>query len=174
MDLGSLLVGLGTLLVFVSPIFWLQWSEKSNKQKRIKRFKNKTIAIGVDIDQLVSWNNNYCLGIDNKGAILLYLNDRQADDPFELLDLSTVKVCKLNVASRKISREKEQIEVIDRISLVFSFRNANTPSRSVLIFDSDSDPSITDELGLAREWEERISACLKPLSQALKSTDLMA
>lgn len=174
MDLGSVLVGLGVLMVFMAPIFWLQWSGKSNKEKRTKRFKTQALALGIDIDHMAMWCNNYCLGIGNKGQALLYLNEHQPSDPFMWIDLTTVTGCKLAVESHKAVRDNESIVVVDRISLVFSFHNANTPSRSISIFDWDADPSISDQLVFAKEWEERISAVLKTSAPVLRRTGVAA
>src|SRR5690606_26397623 len=161
MDLGSVLIGLGTLLVFMVPVYWLQQSGKRNKLKRIKFLREKADAGGAELGEVACWSGNYCLAIDTSGTTLFYSNQNNLEQPFQKIALQDKMRCKVVTDSRTLKNGKETVQVIDRISLHFERKNPGIAPDQIVIFNSDTDPSISDQMVLVGEWQQRISVLLQ-------------
>ena len=160
MDLGSVFIGLGTLLVFMVPVFWLQQSGKRNKTKRIKALRERAAADGADLGEVACWSSSYCLAVDTSGTSVFYSNQNNLEQPFQKIALQDKMRCKVVTDSRTLKNGKETVQVIDRISLHFERKNPGIAPDQIVIFNSDTDPSISDQMVLAEEWQQRISVLL--------------
>lgn len=160
MDLGSVLVGLGTLFIFMAPVLWLVQSEKNKKKKKVDAFKGYATSLGLEIADVAFWSSSYCLAVDTTGKTVLYGDTRLTEKPYTKISLAAKRACKLVVDSRKLKREREVTEVIDRISLTFVDRDPRVIPESLIIFNADSDPSLSDQMELAQVWVKHINSAI--------------
>lgn len=166
MDIGSVLIGLGMLLLFVGPLMLLHFSEKWKKEQLLTKFRQIAAGRGYEIDVVEVWRNEYCLGMDNRGENIIYFKSLQPNAIYEVQPLADVTDCKVAIDSRKIKRDGEVVEVIDRISLSLTIRDAAKSALSLTIFDAESGPGVADELKIAETWKNRISSLIRPARRA--------
>jgi hypothetical protein len=76
-----------------------------------------------------------------------------------LSELDKVKSCEFNISSRAIDGRPDKL--IDRLDLVFSYGDKNTPLTSINFYDSHEKSQITTEYQLIEKWSKSINSALK-------------
>jgi len=162
MDISSIIIGIICLAMFVvPPIYW----DRVQKQKE-KRFIGHFLALAekqlLKITEREMWNNRYCIGLDQDARRLFYLKrHEEGKEEIAVIDLSTVRNCKVMLDKRKIPTKRGDFEIIEHINLVFQPYDQKQPEQIVEIFDLEESIRITGERPLANKWEKKINSMLQ-------------
>src|SRR5690606_38742989 len=114
MELDSVLIGLGMLIVFMAPVYLLIQSGKRKKQKRIKAFKDFANGFGLKLNEVSSWSNTYLMATDKEGTTVFYANGNDSTQPYQRIELANKSRCEVVTEARTLKNGKETSRVIDR------------------------------------------------------------
>jgi len=150
MDNSSTLIGLGLLLLFVGPIFYLIYSQNKKERKKFKLFKQIAAENNLQLD-FTEFSKILILGLDSTSRKLLYvepINNHQS----LIIDLKTIKTCEINTIDFPHRPGK-----INFISLHLKPKD-NKSLIEITFYDEDDNISMDAdiEMQLAQKWSNLI------------------
>lgn len=161
MELNTVLIGMGMLLVFMAPVYLLVQSGNQKKKKQIAALKDFARQSGDELAEIHSWCNTYLLATDMNESALFYANSEDQLQPFRKLSLKEKARCEVVTEARTLKSGKETVRVINRIFLQIETKQGKGVTERLLIYDASSDPSLSDQVQIAEKWQQRVSTILK-------------
>lgn len=128
-----------------------------NNRKREKKIYSVLHSFASDNDSKISsydrWDKTL-IGIDTNEICKLFFIRTIGNKEFkEVINLSEVTKCRLIKTERTVLVNKENVNVIDKIAVVFSFRNIQRQEISLEFYNNDYDQlTLSGELQLAEKW----------------------
>lgn len=156
MDLTTSLIGLGLVALTVLPILYFHFVQKNKRKRFLQDFLNLAAQQQVKINRHAMWGHSCAIGLDENSNKLFYLKKRDNEDTRLSINLTDVEKCRLQIQRRAQNEE----QVIDRLELVFSFRNGRTAEKTLLFYSKDEDLSLNGELQLAEQWQALVNTQL--------------
>lgn len=156
MDLTTSLIGLGLVALTILPILYFHFVQKNKRKKYLQDFLNLAAQQQVKITRHAMWGHSCAIGLDDANNKLFYLKKQDNEETKVSINLADVEKCRLLVQRRAQNEE----QVIDRLELVFSFRNGRTAEKTMLFYSKEEDLSLNGELQLAEQWQALIRAQL--------------
>lgn len=156
MDLGSATFGLVTLACFIVPVIYLQHLRTKERKKFLKDFMHLAEQQQLFISEHDFWNHSQAIGMGTSKNKLFYLKKQEDQEQKILIDLYEVEACRLNNINRNVNQNK----VIDRLELVFTFRNPRIPQRTLVFYNKEETISLHEELEIVERWKTIINARL--------------
>lgn len=157
MDLRSAIIALVLLALFIGPLFYYRMAQKKKRNNFFKELTKLAEQEKVNFSQHDVWGLYYGLGLDNSTHKLFYFKKRDGREKKVLIDLNEVEKCRVN----NINRTVNDTRVIDRLELVFIYRNARLPEVILEFYDNEESMSLNDELHLTEKWKTIINSSLK-------------
>lgn len=161
MDSNMILTGSITILATISLIVFLQIRNRNREKKAFSVLQNFAKGINSTISSYDRWDKTL-IGIDN-GEInkLFFLRTISNKEYREVINLSEVMSCRLVLDERTVQYDKEKVNVIDKIELVFSFVNTNKQDVKLEFYNADYDQlTLSGELQLAQKWSGIVKSIL--------------
>lgn len=159
MELGSVIFGLLTLACFVVPVIYLKRASKKEKNKFLKNFIQLAEQQQLSISRHDFWNHSFAIGIDINKNKLFYFKKCGDLDQEVLIDLYEVESCRLNNINRNVNQNK----VIDRLELVFTFRNPRLAQKTLVFYNKEETISLYEELAIIENWKTIINTHLETI-----------
>lgn len=149
MDLTTILIGLGFLLVFIGPVITLFIIQK-NKQKAKTR---KLFEISKEHNlspEVVETTSMIALGLDSNAKQMVVVEPRR-NDSFEVVDLQDVKSCRIRTSGASNGQNSYTYVGIDLIS-----KEKGNKDLELTFYDDEEELNLTAEAELlrARKWQE--------------------
>lgn len=150
MDKTSLMIGMLLLMVFMFPIIYVLFKQKSNEAKHKNALNKVASEKGLKLDKFETYGH-LSLGLDSTAKKLIVIDPKVSEEP-EVIDLKNVS--RVNIAKRlqPESRDKERIihlglEISDKI---------NKKTTEIIFYDEDDYESTDAEIRLheAKKWDE--------------------
>jgi len=160
MEIKNAIISFVLLAIFILPLVYLVNMQKNKDKKLQKILLALAKKLNVEISQSEFWNSGYCLGIDNTNRKLLYLYKKNEKEESTLIDLTEVKKCKSSNINRNVKTKSGNIYVIDRIELVFSYKDSTIADKSLKLYSAEDDMSLSNELQVAEKWQNLINSKL--------------
>lgn len=160
MDLNTLIIGIVCLAIVVVPFLYFQINQNKKNQKVHADFIDVAEKQQLDISLSDFWDPSYAIGIDTDNLKLLYIKKNDGKDQQTIIDLSKVSRCGVN----KLSRETDGSKVIDRIELVFTYRDHAYTVKSLEFYNRDENLILGHELNLCERWSTVINSSLTEAS----------
>lgn len=157
MDLGSAIFGIFALACFIVPVIYLQRAKKKERTKFLKGFTDLAEQQQLSISEHDFWNHCFAIGIDTSKNKLFYLKKQKETEQKFLIDLSEVEYCRVNNINRSVNQDK----IIERLELVFTFRNSKLPQKALEFYNKDETMALHDELQLIEKWKTNINSRLE-------------
>lgn len=152
MNLSTILIGLVLILLFLVPVIFLVRASSGSKRKFIKDLIDLAKSKNCSISEHDHWNNRI-IGMDKDHRNLFYINKTTNNELTAVIDLTQVKHCEVVKKSRNTGKKANNLPVIQKLELVFSYIDNNKPDTSLDFFNSDFDSSFPeDEFKLAEKW----------------------
>jgi hypothetical protein len=162
MNIHSVIIEfLGLAAMIVLPFLLHHLYKKNKELKFFKKFKALAEREKMVISQEEMWKEGYMIGIDNSSKKLLYINKLKDEEQKVLIDLSEVEACRIANISRNVKTEDGNKTVIDRLDLVFSFRNQDMPEKVLEFYDSNEFMTPDGEFPLIEKWQKIINSNLR-------------
>ncbi len=149
------------ILATISLIVFIQ----RNSKKREKKFYSVLQSFANDNNSKISsydrWDKTL-IGIDTSEISKLFFIRTISDKEFkEVINLSEVKKCRLIKTERTVWYNKENVKVIDKIELIFSYIFTNKPDIALEFYNNDYDHlTLSGELQLAQKWLDIVDRTL--------------
>jgi hypothetical protein len=160
MDIKNAIIGFVLVAIFILPLVYLVNMQKNKDKKLQKHFLAEAKKFNVSISKSDVWNSGYCIGIDDTNSKLLYFYKKLGKEESTLIDLSEVKKCKTSNINRNVKTKAGNIYVIDRIELVFSYKDTAIADKPLMFYSAEDDMTLSDELQLVEKWQKTINSVL--------------
>lgn len=146
--------------IFVVPSVWMH----INKLKNEKQFRNMLFSLAVASNCTISefdfWKNS-AIGIDKAMHRLFYIRIAKSEELKKEINLSEIQKCRIINASRSMSVKNGNYTAIDRIELIFTYRDKNKPELGLEFYNSIHDSlTLTGEVQLVEKWAKIVEANL--------------
>lgn len=168
MDIGTTLVGLIVVLLFVLPIILIAKSANGGEKQLIDEL-NKIAAVQHSKIAHFDVLKNAVIGMDNEKYQLFFVKKKQGEIQNSTIDLKEIKKCQVVSSSKGTKSKSGTYKEIEKIGLQFTYL---IPTRSINTFEfydvhSDNGP-LNGELQLANKWEKKISKSVQESASMLK------
>ncbi|WP_346856458.1 hypothetical protein [uncultured Draconibacterium sp.] len=152
MDLNIILGWSITLLAITLLIFFIKVKNKKRDEKTLEPLLKFASEHNSEISQYNSWDKTI-IGVDtNETSRLFFIRNIPGMEIRETINLLEVSDCKMVKAERKVKYQKDTVNVIDRIQLVFSFYKHKSEIRLEFYNEDYDQLTLSGELQLAQKW----------------------
>lgn len=157
-----------TVLAVAGLIVYIRVRNNNRDKKNLAPLRSFARENNSEISQSDSWEN-VLIGIDGKEINkLFFIRKKPGNGIRELINLSEVSSCRMYKSERKLRENKEIVNVIDRIELIFTFYN-HKPELSLELYNNDYDHlTLMGELQLAQKWTDIIKSVIGSNPMRLK------
>jgi hypothetical protein len=91
----------------------------------------------LTISQKELLHKNHAIGIDTDSRKLFYYNKQVDSEDGTLIDLSEVEKCRIVTAERHIKSQNTKNDNTNRIELVLTYNNSETPEKILELYKND-------------------------------------
>jgi hypothetical protein len=163
-DKNSALIVLGIVALITLPFIIYSVYKKSKTKKFLTDFLHLAEQEKLNISKNEVWNHNYAIGIDNDSGKLFYVRKEDGNLRKTLIDLSLVEKCRIDYLNRTSKSQDGISKISDRIELIFSFRNKNTPEKAVEFYDSTEFMPTSDDMHQVENWRNIVNSALEKVN----------
>jgi len=155
MDIANTLIGIALLLIIAIPVFIINYASKKKRSaivnQAIQLFSNKPSKLSeYDVfcgDSIIALHEN---------EVCVY-SERQNINS-KTIALQQVLKVSLYVEYSKISNQNNK--TISKVALLFEMKSSKAMETILLFQMDDTNFMISDELRIAKHWEEKLNAKL--------------
>ena len=152
---SGMIIMIGMIVfIFVLPTVWIYISSlKKEKQLRNKLF-NLAATSSCAISEFDFWKNS-AIGLDKNRHRIFYIRDLKSEEFKKEVDLSEIQKCRVINASRSMHSKNGNYTAVDRIELIFTYRDKNKPEVGLEFYNTTHDSlSLAGEVQLVEKWSE--------------------
>lgn len=160
MDTGSIIIGVVITVICVSPIIIMNYFRVKKQNKKLNSLKEFGKQHGFQIDQH-EFCSDFVIGIDKTKDIALYHKRHKEEFSNQFVDLSEIRICKVDKKARIVGSGDESVSVIEQIDLCFIPTNKSTSETRFELFNEAINIQLGDELQFAEKWSRQINNMLK-------------
>jgi ABC-type glycerol-3-phosphate transport system permease component len=152
---SGMIIMIGMIVfIFVIPSIWIYISSL----KKEKQLKNKLFQLAATnscaISEFDFWKNS-AIGLDKSRQRIFYVRDIKSKEEMKEVDLSEIQKCRVVNASRSLHNKNGNYTAIDRLELMFTFRDKNKPEVGLEFYNTTHDSlSLAGEVQLVEKWSE--------------------
>lgn len=143
--------------VIVSPFLLHHLSQKKKEAKSHNELLRLTESENAIISQKEFWRQRYAIGLDESSKKVFYVNQEEGI----VINLSEVAKCRINVVSRNAKTKNSNVNIIEKLDLIFTFHKSDKPEMTLQFYDSTEFMSIDNERVLIEKWLGIIKSNLK-------------
>lgn len=164
MESYSTFIGIAIVLIILIPLFLIQRSQNSQKNKSKKGFMLEAKNNNLNISESDSWGTYYTIAIDEVANKLIYSKIIDAEHNITIVDLSQVESCEIDKTHRAVKNKTTYKTETDKIDLLITYK---TKAKDVLEFyNIDVNFQMSNEIALLEKWESKIKSRLIKKSHA--------
>jgi hypothetical protein len=162
MDLVSAIIGLAVLALFSLP-FILSGKERKKIEKRLLSELQAYAAKQQTTVTEHDFGSRFAIGLssDNQYLFLIKANDEGNDAAGFHLSLQQIQNCRSNTVTHSIPMGKSKETVIDRLELVFQPKDPKAREQTWVLYDTNANLQLNNEIELMRKWEKRLNIVLR-------------
>jgi len=140
------------VFIFVIPSVWIYISNlKKEKQLKNKLF-NLAATSSCAISEFDFWKNS-AIGLDKNRHKIFYVRNIKSEEYKKEVDLSEIQKCRVINASRSLHSKNGNYTAIDKLELIFTFRDKNIPEVGLEFYNTTHDSlSLAGEVQLVEKW----------------------
>lgn len=163
MDTTILAFAAAILAVGAIPFAAMAWQRRQRLQKLRNAWHDWVKRLGLEPGQL-NCSGHLALGLDAHNKWFLVLRQQGPTPTYSRIELSLVKRCQLSQTYLHQQGPDGPYTLTDTIGLQFEYLTPARASDHVLLYDSHGQhQTLADELELAREWQQKLTALLLTL-----------
>ena len=160
MDKASTLIMLGIIAITILPFLLFFLFKKNKDIKFLKHFSDFAHKEKILITEKQFWDHKFVIGIDTDSKKIIYANRLNGSVEEAVIDLAKVERCRI-VTINKANKVNGKNPATDRLELVFTFRNSETPEKILTFYEHAEFMPNADECLIAENWYQLISSNLK-------------
>jgi hypothetical protein len=158
MDITTLLIGFGSIAIFIVPIFAIQWINKRNTVKKVDEIKLQAQSSGINISKYEVWNDQF-IGIDSISKKVYFQKNIVELSTGKIIDLADFEECKLSAESSSKSKSNSN-STAEKVNLCLKCKNPKLLDLKVCFYDNNVNMTMRNEMEVAKKWEKIISESL--------------
>ena len=140
------------VFIFVVPSLWIYISSL----RKEKQLKNKLFQLAATnscaISEFDFWKNS-AIGLDKDKHRIFYVRDIKSEEYKKEVDLSEIQKCRVINASRSMHNKNGNYTAVDRLELMFTFRDKTKPELGLEFYNTTHDSlSLAGEVQLVEKW----------------------
>ncbi|GGD94710.1 hypothetical protein [Planktosalinus lacus] len=133
MDIVSIEIGIGLLLLFVVPVIYAITNQSRKEKKTVKKVEDLCKSKSIKLNETGIFQALF-IGIDEISGYLVTSSVPVKENQIELFALSSInKVQMIKELAPKTSRTKT--EVIEKVAIELQFKSKETPTHQIVFFD---------------------------------------
>lgn len=161
MELGTTIVGILVLLVCIIPFAMVGYKSKLNNKKKLEELIAFAQENKANITQHELWRNS-AIGLDKHEQVIFFINQENDTKVFHKILLSTIETCTVYNVNSTISNKNSNYKIIEKIDLLFTYRDKNLAKVALNIFNSKLEGlTVSGELQIAEKWHQLINDIIK-------------
>lgn len=148
-----------TLLILVGLIVFIELRSKNKGKRTLSVLQTFAKENNSSISIYDTWNKTF-IGLDKDSQKLFFIRSTPDREIRQVINVLEITDCKMLKTARKVSSDKETLNVIDRIEVVLSL-NDRKPDIALEFYNCDYNwLTLTGELELAIKWVEIIKSMI--------------
>jgi len=160
MKSGVLIMIVMVLLIFVVPSVWMYLSRKKDEKQLKKKLFNFAETSNCTISESDFWKNSG-IGIDKSFHKLFYIRTTNSEENKKEIDLTKIYKCRVLNASRSMNTKNGNYITIDKLELIFTYRDKNKPETGLEFYNTTHDSlTLAGEVQLIEKWSQIVNADL--------------
>ena len=154
----SLIIFSIVLIAMVCLPLIINHFKHKNKSNLLKvRIQSEAQASHLKSSDFETWREAYCIGLDQQNNQLLFLNVLETDTKVQKIDLSQVRLCKPIKSFREIKKGKENLQIINKVSLVLDHLDEQNRPIEVELYSEDKSDYLVNEWEIAQNWSKKVN-----------------
>ena len=151
------MIGGLTVAAFVVPLVLLTRGRKVKEKKFLQALTDMAGKSGNSISEHEYFNNTV-IGIDKKSHFVFFIRKTNPGEASQEVDLKDVFRCRVLNTSNTVSQKTSTYTVIEKIQLVFAFKDKTRPETYLEFYNNDHDNlTVSGELQIAEKWARIIN-----------------
>ena len=159
MELGTSIMGLFAIALFVLPVVILSKSRK-NKEKELLVGLNAMASSSNNDIGIADYGMEFAIGLSKSKTHVFFYKKSKTQEIRTTILLDQVQKCVPELTKRKIRTKNGTESVIDKIELLFFFKDKSLNVKRVELFNSDEYSQINGEIELIEKWTPLINGSL--------------
>jgi len=161
MSTASVITGIVLLLIVMLAIGYFSYKQNQKVKILVSKLKNFADKHATTISNSGVHNNNV-IGIDGTGEKLFFVN--HVKNIYVMVDLRTIKVCKITEGARMVNTNYGNQKVIDNVDLTLI---PIDPKSNLIHFEyfnvNNGDIQLSGELQFLDKWVQIINSQIRSL-----------
>lgn len=154
MDIVSIELGLGLLLLFVGPVIYAVTSQSRKEKQTIKKVEALCGSQNIKITKSAIFQSLF-LAIDEESKHLVTSTVPVKEIEIELVSITTLKSVSLfKVETPRPGQPKAK--TIEKVAIELVFKDKHKPSHQIVFFDEEVGLDPYQSVNQASEWVEEI------------------
>tara|TARA_R110002096_G_scaffold329006_1_gene522973 strand:+ start:4882 stop:5373 length:492 start_codon:yes stop_codon:yes gene_type:complete len=160
-DLESIIIGSGLLLVFICPLIYIQLKQKLNIKKYTQVFLDTAQSHNLIISDFDIWNSGYGIGIDKKAGVLFYHFSKSGNEISQIIELGKVLSCKSITERKPLQGGANSSKITQSLTLFLKLSESNPDSLGLEFYNIKYHTGLYTELPLIEKWIKLINQSIK-------------
>ncbi|WPR75579.1 hypothetical protein [Algoriphagus sp. NG3] len=157
------LIALSVVLIGMvcTPLILGHFKQKGKGKLLKEKLSSEAQINNLKTNDFQTWREAYCIGLDQDGNQLLFLNSTDNVHQFQKIDLKQVRLCRPIRNFRQVKDGKEKRQIINKVSLVMDSYDDQNPSFTIDLYDEEKSDYLINEWEIAQEWSKKINELKK-------------
>lgn len=155
MDIVSIEIGVGLLLLFVVPVIYAVTNQSRKEKKTIKKMEALCGSKAIKLSSTDIFQGLF-IALDENSKYLVTSSVPVKEDQVTVYNLKDIRACNL-VKNEVPKAGQPKAKIIESVAIEIIFRDKDKPKEHIVFFDDDMgiDPHIS--INQATEWVARIN-----------------
>jgi hypothetical protein len=158
MELGMIATAAVLTSIVVVPFIFMITSSKKHKNQLKNGLKQLAATQNASL-KISTMYLNFAIGIDEITRQIYFFKKIDNSEICKVIDLNQVSTCGISNQSKSIKIEKRTQEIIEKVALLFEFKDATAPEYFKL-FDDNKSLQLNGALAIFQEWKTTVTALL--------------
>ncbi|CAN5133944.1 hypothetical protein BH09BAC1_BH09BAC1_29960 [soil metagenome] len=160
MNIVSAIIGLIVVAAFILPFMLSGKSRKKNEKRLLASLQSLADKQNAPIGEH-DFGTNFAIGVSKDGQHLFFTKGEEGKEVGKHLPLEQIQRCKSNTATHMVEVGKSKESVIDRLELVYQFKDNKQPDHIWILYNAADNTQLNDEIEVMRRWEKRLAIVLR-------------
>jgi hypothetical protein len=151
MDLRTAFIGLIIIGICVIPFVMINYYRLKKEKKMLKSLSDIAKQQHCVINKYEICGE-YVIGIDEKTNFIFFFQHQEEKEIAQFVNLNEILFCEILKKTRAGTNESGNLLFIERVELLFKFKNTKRAAVHLELFDEEINIQIRQELEFAEKW----------------------
>lgn len=163
MELGTTIMGLAAIALFVLPVVAMNKSRKNKEKELLEGLKTLATSNNSDIHSF-DFGMEFAIGLSQSKRQVFFHKRGKAKIVEQCISLEKVQKCFSDFTKRRIRTKNGVESVIEKIELVMISNEKDNEIIRLGFFNSEEYSQMNGEIELVEKWQAVINGCLEAKS----------